>query len=190
MCAAWLRIGYTSLCKVCHDKLERTCHDRLMHACCDTAVRVCCDRLVAQGEGLLVRWGEEQSQAALQGLHTARQALLDLRALSHKQAHNQNAKRCATRSNLSLPLSGFCTRRKAPARPACVDQQVSCMVCHLPSTPSSNAYAAVALADRIKLSTPGRACLPSLPPPPPPPRQVTSAPSLCAAMHAWEMLFV
>ncbi|KAL0030048.1 hypothetical protein WJX79_003167 [Trebouxia sp. C0005] len=51
------------------------------------------DRLVAQGEGLLVRWGAEQSLAAMQGLQAAREALLDLQAQSNKQTLNQNAKR-------------------------------------------------------------------------------------------------
>lgn len=63
------------------------------------------DRLVAQGEALLVKWGQEQSQAALQGLHTARQALQDLQAQSQKQRQNQNAKRCAL-CFLYLPFSG------------------------------------------------------------------------------------
>ncbi|KAL0027199.1 hypothetical protein WJX77_002651 [Trebouxia sp. C0004] len=51
------------------------------------------DRLVAQGEGLLVRWSGEQSLAAMQGLQAAREALLDLQAQSNKQTLNQNAKR-------------------------------------------------------------------------------------------------
>ncbi|KAL0047867.1 hypothetical protein WJX82_001975 [Trebouxia sp. C0006] len=51
------------------------------------------DRLVSQGEGLLVRWGSEQSLAAMQGLQAAREALLDLQAQSNKQMLNQNAKR-------------------------------------------------------------------------------------------------
>ena len=48
---------------------------------------------MTQGEGLLVRWGQEQSQAALQGLNAAREALLDLQAQALKQKQNQNAKR-------------------------------------------------------------------------------------------------
>lgn len=48
---------------------------------------------MAQGEGLLVRWGQEQSLAAAQGLQAAQEALLDLQAQSQKQKHNQNAKR-------------------------------------------------------------------------------------------------
>ena len=50
-----------------------------------------------------MRWGQEQSQAALQGLHTARQALLDLQAQSQKQRQNQNAKRYP-RTTTSLVL--------------------------------------------------------------------------------------
>jgi len=43
----------------------------------------------------LVRWGAEQSLAAMQGLQAAREALLDLQAQSNKQTLNQNAKRYA-----------------------------------------------------------------------------------------------
>ncbi len=57
---------------------------------------------MAQGEGLLVRWGAEQSLAAMQGLQAAREALLDLQAQSNKQTLNQNAKRYAL-----LPAENF-----------------------------------------------------------------------------------
>lgn len=92
-----------------------------MHALtvlCDTIVNVCFGRLVAQGEGLLVRWAQEQSQAALQGLHTARQALLDLQAQSQKQRQNQNAKRCAPAAT-SLPLC-FAPNGTPLLNPSCV----------------------------------------------------------------------
>ena len=110
----------TSWCKACYCKLVSMCHDGHVRAYHDKLEHVCCNRLVAQGEGLLVRWGEEQSQAALQGLHTARQALLDLQAQSQKQRQNQNAKRCTPFHHHSVSLSGLCTGRKAPARPVLI----------------------------------------------------------------------
>lgn len=64
---------------------------------------------MAQGEGLLVRWGAEQSLAAMQGLQAAREALLDLQAQSNKQTLNQNAKRFALLSAESFLLNVFST---------------------------------------------------------------------------------
>jgi len=69
-----------------------------------------------------VRWGGEQSLAAMQGLQAAREALLDLQAQSNKQTLNQNAKRYALLSAENYfvecfrhSTSGCCSRR----RPLC-----------------------------------------------------------------------
>ena len=56
-----------------------------------------------------MRWGAEQSLAALQGLQAAREALLDLQAQSNKQTLNQNAERYALLPAENVFLNVFST---------------------------------------------------------------------------------
>ena len=51
-------------------------------------------RLTVQGESLVMRWSQEQSQAAARSLQAAREALLEVQAQAQKQKQNLNAQRC------------------------------------------------------------------------------------------------